>query len=602
VNRYVQAPHLVQMILDRRAATPELPLFSDRIQGRWVSRTARELANEAELLGAGLLALELTPHARIAILCPGQWEWVVSAAAALFSRSVALAVPVELSAEKQIELIAKSKAEIVFACSGTHIEALASAKGQLPHVRRLVTFSSTALYAPEAKRDWVLPIEKLRSQGRRLLTRSPKKLERVAAEISQHDPAIELITAGTSHAPRAVTLTHRDWCEKLRLLSKEFSPHLGSGSERLYSSLPITSVWGQLEVWGALCMGWNKFFAASREHLSAELKEVRPTLLFGAPDFYEQLRELLETELESDPWWRRELRLWTSRARNHADTANRWWHASRWKMEGKLATQLAFRHLRKTVGGNLKLSFCGGASVSATQLSFFDQIGLPILECYGVTESAGPISLSLPNQTRAGSVGKPLPHYAIKTSEDGEILYQDRTVANASWRPTGDLGYLDSEGYLHVLERKADVLTLASGLTVSPRKIEKTLNSHRIVRQSVVLGHKRPYLAALIRLNTEALVEFATEHELVFSSIESLLRHPTVESLVQQTLEGVNQELDEPERLIRFALLKRDLSAQAGELNPLNLPRRSVIHKNFKEECDQLYPPSQGLTDAPAAR
>jgi long-chain acyl-CoA synthetase len=272
--------------------------------------------------------------------------------------------------------------------------------------------------------------------------------------------------------------------------------------------------------------------------------------------------------------------------------------------ENLLAQQTVIRAIRNRMGGKLKFAVSGGAPLSADLGRELGVMGFTILEGYGLTETSGPVAINLPNDPSHGTVGPPLVEVELQFSSDGEILvrspknfmgYWNRPEATAEvlrdgWLHTGDLGFLDSEGRLHITDRRKELIKLSSGKSVAPQKIESLARASRILEDFVVLGDGRSYLAALVTLNREVILKFCAEKQILFSSFKELVEHAKVQSLVQTELEQINSGLAEYEKIRRFVILPEALTVYAGVMTPTQKLRRRQILERYQPEIEALYP------------
>ena len=269
-----------------------------------------------------------------------------------------------------------------------------------------------------------------------------------------------------------------------------------------------------------------------------------------------------------------------------------------------VAERLVYRRLRQALGGRVRYCVCGGAPLEPALAHFFNAAGIPILEGYGVTETAAPAAVNTPGATRIGTVGRPLPGVTIAIADDGEVLVQGPNVfggyhgdeqatkeafTGEGWLRTGDLGELDEGGFLRITGRSKELLVTAAGKNVSPAPLERRLGSERLIAQAVVVGNDRPFVGALLALDDEELTAFATEHGLGGASPDQLRAHATVRAELQRGVDRANQGVSRAESIRAFVVLDRALAEEHGELTPTMKPRREVVADHFSDEIERLY-------------
>jgi long-chain acyl-CoA synthetase len=264
---------------------------------------------------------------------------------------------------------------------------------------------------------------------------------------------------------------------------------------------------------------------------------------------------------------------------------------------------MVFKHITERFGGKLRYAICGGAPLPKELGEFFEIAGIRILEGYGLTETCAPVTLNDPDHPRFGTVGKPLSDVSIKIAEDGEILLQSQKAFSGyyknaeetaqsfhgGWFHTGDVGHIDRDGYLHITERKKDLIVTSTGKKIAPQKIEALVKTNKPIHEIVVYGDRRSYLTALVTLDRETLMDYANSHHILFSDISGLIKNPKILTWVQKTLDEVNRQLAGYERIRKFMILPHDFSVEGGELTHSLKIRRRVIYDRYQKELDSLY-------------
>jgi long-chain acyl-CoA synthetase len=269
----------------------------------------------------------------------------------------------------------------------------------------------------------------------------------------------------------------------------------------------------------------------------------------------------------------------------------------------RIADRLVFSKVREPFGGRLRMPGSGGAPLAKEIIEFFDAIGIRIAEGYGLTECTTAASTNRPDVYRFGSVGQPLPGFEVRIAEDGEIEVRSETVflgyykdpeATAAvlgpdgWLKTGDIGTLDVDGFLHITDRKKDILVTAGGKNVAPQNIENDLKTSTYVSQALVVGDARPYVSALITLDPVEIGRWAAEQG-IDADPSALAHDERVLALLQGVVDDVNRERSRFEQVKRFAILPRDFTMEAGEITPTLKVKRRAVQEHFAPEIDALY-------------
>jgi long-chain acyl-CoA synthetase len=320
------------------------------------------------------------------------------------------------------------------------------------------------------------------------------------------------------------------------------------------------------------------------------LARTRPTILPAVPRVYEKVHANALGEIERAGGLRTRIGRWalgvgarTSRARREGARVG-----ALLSLQQRIADRLVFAKVRERLGGRLRVGVSGAAPLSTDVMEFFHALGVPVVEGYGLTETASSATVNEPGNFRIGTVGRPVENAEIRLAEDGEILihsdsvfagyYKDPEATAAAltddgWLRTGDVGELDDEGFLRITDRKKDLIITAGGKNISPQNLENALKASRFVSQALVVGDRRPYVTALVTLD---------EAELASSGEDP-------QKLVQALIDDVNRDRTRVEQIKRFVILPRDFSQEEGEVTPTLKLRRRVIHEHFADEIEKLY-------------
>jgi long-chain acyl-CoA synthetase len=359
-------------------------------------------------------------------------------------------------------------------------------------------------------------------------------------------------------------------------------------------------------------VGFTIAFLADPLRVAEALPHVRPTLLPSVPRVYEKVHSAVVAKFDAATGTKRRLIDWALPIGREV---------SRLEGEGKempallrakhrLADRLVFSKVRAPFGGRLRMPGSGGAPLSKEIIEFFDAVGLRITEGYGLTECTTACSTNRPDSYRFGSVGQPLPGVEVRIADDGEILMRSETVFQGyfkdpeataqvldedGWLRTGDIGSLDEDGFLHITDRKKDILVTAGGKNVAPQNIENDLKTSKYVSQALVVGDRRPYVAALVTLDPVEVGRWAAERGIP-GDLSDLANDPRVQELVQEVVDDVNRERSRYEQVKRFAVLPRDFTMEHGEVTPTLKLRRRAVMEHFEGDIESLY---AGSTDGP---
>jgi long-chain acyl-CoA synthetase len=377
-------------------------------------------------------------------------------------------------------------------------------------------------------------------------------------------------------------------------------------TDSVVSILPLSHIFERLAgfYFMAAC-GLTIAFAEGMATAAEDIRKVRPTVVMAVPRFFEKAHARIHETVARSSRWKQKLFEWAvrvggevSRIRISKAALPAGLLAWNW-----IAGVLVFNKIKRAFGGRIRFFISGGAPLSKDLAKFFHGAGMHILEGYGLTETSPVIAVNALEDCKFGTVGKPIPGVSVRIAEDGEILtsgpcvmkgyYKDpeatAEMIKGGWLYTGDIGYIDDDGFLHITDRKKDIIVTAGGKNVAPQNIEGRILSDCLFSQAVVLGDKKPYLCALIVLNREELLRTENERELSEPGYEELLKRPAVLDLVAGRLAKCLEGMAAYEQVRAFELLPKEFTVVAGELTPTLKVKRRVIMKKYQALIDELY-------------
>lgn len=422
------------------------------------------------------------------------------------------------------------------------------------------------------------------------------------AEITPDTLASLIYTSGTTGRPKGVMLTHHNITETARIgnIILRFAP-----GDTTLSYLPLAHIAEQMiSIHMACYMGYGVYYAVAPEHLADHLKEVRPTIFFGVPRVWERIGQALLDRLGQATGPRATLARWAlgigarvSELRNRGAKPG-----GLLGLQYRIADRLILGTIRQRLGmDRVRIAPSGAAPISPKILELFGSLGIQILEVYGLSETCGPVSWNVFDDTRFGTVGPPIPDVQVRIADDGEVQvqgpnvfvgYYDDPEATAAvlsddgWFSTGDLGRLD-DGFLVITGRKKDLIITSGGKNIAPSSIERGLAALPLVAEAVVIGDNRRFLTAVLSLDPDAAQAFARDHNLEPDT--PLTEHPELRLALEEGISQVNDQHARVEHVRDFRILPRNLSVDEGELTPTLKVRRAQVQENFKTLIDGMY-------------
>jgi long-chain acyl-CoA synthetase len=571
----------------------EKPALLAKREKQYRPITYTELGRRVYALARALHELGVRKGDRVAILAENCPEWAITDWATLCLGAITVPIYPTLTAPQVGEILSDSEPKVL----------VVSDKKQLHKAREAV--EGTGLnpqmicIASEGAGETPTFEQMLNQPG--ALTESEL---RALVETSQPDDIITFIyTSGTTGEPKGAMLTHRNFISNIEAVLEviDWRP-----DDVFLSFLPLSHVFERmcghfLPIYAGLTIA----YAESLFTLANDMLEVKPTLMLGVPRFYASVMDRILASVRQMPPLRQKL---FYRTLEVGKVYSRCWREGRSaplgvRLQHAILDKLVASKIRERVGGRLRYFVSGGAALPKEVAEFFHAFGILILEGYGLTETSPVLTVNPPNAPRFGSVGKPIPGVEIKIAEDGEILargpnimlgYYKKPEATAAaidpdgWFHTGDVGYMDKDGYLYITDRKKDILVLANGKNVAPQPIENLLKQSELVQEAVVYGDGMSAPVALIVPNIDALRAFAKQQGIEATDDDALLNHDAVQKRFRQELERVNRELADFQRLKGFRLISKPFSIETGELTPTLKVKRRVVAEKYAHLLQEM--------------
>ncbi|HST55155.1 MAG TPA: long-chain fatty acid--CoA ligase [Solirubrobacteraceae bacterium] len=580
------------------------PAVRYKQDGAWQDITYAEVGEIVQEIGLGLIDLGVDPGERVCILAGTRPEWSYVDAAISMAGAVVVPIYPTNSPEECLWVISDSDAAVIVCEDSEQLTKLAAVRDQLSGLRTVIVIDQPAGEPPLP----ALTLTEIRERGR---ARPAAELDARRAGLRPEDPYTFIYTSGTTGPPKGCVLSHRNY---RAILDMVLSAGQLEDDDVIYLFLPLAHAFALLVQLVAFELGCAiAYFGGDTKQIVAELMEVRPTYLPSVPRIFEKVYTLAHGAIESQSPEERE----RARAAIELGGKVRDMMVRGEPIPAELqapfdeADEQLFKNVRAIFGGNLRQATTGAAPIASEILEFFWACGVPVLEGYGMTETATAATASTIADHRFGTVGRALPGVELRIAADGEILIKGANIfdgyhknADASfgavedgWLHTGDLGSIDEDGYLSITGRKKDIIITAGGKNLTPANIENDLKQCRWISQAVMHGDQRPYPVVLITLDEEEIPAYAREHNLP-EDIPSLSREPAIRELIAKEVERANSRYAQVEQVKRFAILEHDLTQATGELTPTLKVKRNVVAERYAELLDSLYARERPGADA----
>ncbi|MBZ5658575.1 MAG: long-chain fatty acid--CoA ligase [Acidobacteriia bacterium] len=553
----------------------------------WVPISSTELYRDVVGMARALELWGIGKGDRVAILSENRPEWTIADFAALALGAVTVPVYSTQTAEQTAYILNDSGARVIVLSTHSQLEKVLAVQDQTP-VRQIVVMD--AVETAHA------------AHMQRLMLQGPadfdSEFDARARSIQSDDLATIIYTSGTTGTPKGAMLTHGNMASNISCSLDGFS--MGTKQEVSVSFLPLSHVTARHVDFALMCRGVTLAYCPNITHLPQALAEVRPDIFVGVPRVYEKIRQQVIAKAAGFP--KEAIYRWAlSVGRAHrAEILER---AQPTALAWKIANRLIFSKVRAGMGGNAEEFISGGAPLGRELAEWYADIGIPIHEGYGLTETSPVIAVNNPRAHRLGTVGKPLANVEVRIAEDGEVLVrgpsifkgywnrpeETRTAFVDGWFKTGDIGNLDSDGYLSITDRKKDLIKTSGGKFIAPQPIENSLKLNPLIGVAVVLGDRRKFPAVLISPHFPVLEDWAQANKVAFATRADLVANPKVQALYEGIIGELNSNLARFEKLKRVLLVPDEFSAADGTLTHTFKVRRRGIEERYRPLIDEMY-------------
>ena len=562
----------------------------------WQIISSRQLYGYVAKLARTLKEWGIQKGDRVAILSENRPEWMIADFACVSSGIIDVPVYATLTAEQTLFLLQNSRARIVFVSTLEQLRKVQSIQTKTA-VEKIVVMDDVA----EVN---VVPLWPLINGAS---TEPDPDFDKQAHQIKPEDLATLIYTSGTTGTSKGVMLSHGNLTACAIMASKQAQWEPG---DVYLSFLPLSHVTARHVDYVCYLDGVTIVYCAVFDQLSQMLQEAKPTIIVAVPRVYEKVRG--EAERRAGAGLKRKIFDWAVRvgtqhkaeiARGETPNSLAW----------KIANRLVFDKIRQGFGGRSRAYFSGGAPLGKDMAEWFCSVGIPIMEGYGLTETSPTLSVNRRGAFKIGSVGKVNDGLELKIAEDGEILVKGPTVFQGYWEmpeetrnsfvdgwfKTGDIGDLDSEGFLHITDRKKDLIKTSGGKFIAPQPIENALKANVLIAQAAVIGDKRKYASVILSPHFPLLEDWAHANGVAFSSRQELVETAKVRELYKGIVEDLNKKLAHFETIKKIVIVPDEFTVASGEITPTLKLKRRVIETKYKQQIDELYQEPHPIEIAP---
>jgi long-chain acyl-CoA synthetase len=570
--------------------------------GVWESISWAESADAVRATGGALLSLGLQRGERIAVMSDSRPQWVYADLGAQGVGCVAVGIYATDAPRQVAWLLNDCGARVLFVENDEQLDKAMSVLDQVPALERIVYFDGRGLHAFSHPK--VMAFDDFLALGRTFHERHPDRWEAEVAKAQPDDVAIVIYTSGTTGPPKGAMLSHRNLIFQMGAMER-LCPGM-EGDEQL-SFLPLSHIVERyFTVYRPLDHGAVVNIGEGAAALAGNLREVSPHIMMAVPRIWEKLYSAVTMAIaESSPLGQLGYRLALNIGYRMADARLAGLAApAMLALLYPLARLLVLNRVRTTIGmRRARLLISGAAAISPDLIRWYYALGLEMVEAYGQTECTGHATSYLRHEAKVGTVGKAIAGTEVKLGEGGEILVRGPHVflgylnqpgktaetVRDGWLHTGDVGVFDADGYLTITDRLKDIIVTAGGKNITPSEIETRLKFSPYVSDAVVIGDRRKYLSCLVMIDHDAVVKFAQDANIPFTSFASLTRAPEVVRLIGGEIEKVNRDFARVENIRRFELIDVQLTAEDEELTPTLKLKRKAVNERFRDLIEKMY-------------
>jgi len=570
--------------------------------GIWKRVTWNDYYRHVRDFAMGLKSLGFKAEDKVSILGDNCCEWLYADIAAQSLHGIAVGIYPTDVAEQVKYILKNSDSTVVVARDQEQVDKVLQVKEELPLLKKIIVIDMKGLR--RYKDPLVISFDETEKMGRTLQEQMPNFFEESVRSTRDEEVAIIVYTSGTTGDPKGAMISHKGMISMVRGLSQilDFRP-----SDSVVSVLPLCHIAERMfSLIFPMYVGYTVNFAESVNTLQEDMKEISPAAFLNVPRIWEKMHSNIMIRMQDAFFFKR----WVFKAMVPIGE-----RVSHYKLENKpvplhwrflygLAYLFLFRALKNQLGLlQTRIFVSGAAPLSPDLIKFYHSIGVPVRECYGMTEMSGISFMPKDHEIRVGGVGKPIPGVEFKFGEDGEIFQKGDSVFVGyygnpkatqetildGWLHTGDVGQVDEEGILYLTDRKKDIIITAGGKNIAPSEIENKLKFSPFIKEAIVIGDRRKYLSCLIQIDLENVSNWAQNNKIAYTTYKSLATHPEVNKLIGTEVEEVNKHFSRVETIKKFKILEKELDPDDQELTATMKVKRSIIEKKYRAVIDSMY-------------
>jgi long-chain acyl-CoA synthetase len=565
-------------------------------EGVWHDISSRDLYARVHHVAEQLTTWQIRKGDRVALVAENRFEWAITDWACLLLGVVDVPIYPTLTAEQTAFVLKNSGARAIFLSTRKQLDKVLSIKDetQLEHIVAMDDLDNPSV---------IRMSEIMRTEEP--VARDPQ-FDAAAQAVVPDDLATIIYTSGTTGVPKGVMLTQGNIASNLDQTGRSLGWQPGQVT---LSFLPLSHVTARHVDYLCFLRGVTLAYCPSFDELGTKLQQIRPHLFVGVPRVYEKVRQ--EVDRRAGTGLKKPVYDWALRVgQEHRDEVVQGKRPADWQWE--VANRVIYKAIHQWFGGRVEMYVSGGAPLGIDLARWYADVGIRILEGYGLTETSPVIAVNEPEANKLGTVGKPLSNVECRIAEDGELLVRGPSIFKGYWHnpeetakafdgdwfKTGDIGNIDADGFLSITDRKKDLIKTSGGKFVAPQPIENKLKMSPLIAHPVVIGNQRKFISVVICPNFPALEQWASEQGIAATSREALIQDPRVIEAYEKVVADANLELARFETLKKVLLVPDDFTVDKGEVTPTLKLKRRVIEQKYKKQIDAMYEGAQVLHPA----
>jgi long-chain acyl-CoA synthetase len=575
--------------------------FREKDFGIWQSTSWTRYGERARFVGMGLHSLGLARGEVVSVLAETVPEWLYADMGTMGAGGVTNGIYPTDSAKQVDYILSDSRSRFLFVEDEEQLDKFLEVRARCPDVRKAFVFDMEGL--SDFRDGQVMPFDELLALGRAHDAAHPGQWEELVAASQAEDLALLVYTSGTTGPPKGSMLAHRNVIFQV-MNADAFVPMMPDGEQLAF--LPLCHIAERtFTTFLPLRSGAIANFAESVETVSENVREVAPTLFFAVPRIWERFYSGIAIRMKEATWIGRVAYRWALGVGlkvAEAEIAGRA-PSPLLRLTYRVADFLVLDNIKRAIGMHrIRYAGTGAAPIAPDLIKWYRALGVDMREVYGQTENCG-IATGMPDRIKLGTVGKVAPSTEVRISAEGEILLKgphvfmgylnqpDRTAETVrdGWLHTGDVGFVDNEGYLKITDRMKDIIITAGGKNITPSEIENQLKFSPYISDAVVIGDRRKYLSCLVMIDYDNVSKYAQDENVPFTDFASLCRAAEINALISAEIEKVNREVARVETIKQFRLIEQQLTAEDEELTPTMKLRRKFVNEKYKTMIDGMY-------------